>query len=129
MLARILAERLSPVFGVTLVVENRPGAGGMVGTEYVAKQAADGYTILVTTITHVTNVSFFKKLPYEPIKDFEPISLVADCPVWFVAKAALPPKDLSELVAWMKENPGKATVGIGGVGGHSLHGAPDDSGR
>jgi tripartite-type tricarboxylate transporter receptor subunit TctC len=51
------------------------------------------------------------------VKDFEPISLVTDCPVWFVAKAALPPKDLRELVAWMKENPGKATVGIGGVGG------------
>src|SRR5262249_15944118 len=59
--------------------------------------------------------------PYAPrfdvVRDFEPISLVADCPVWFVGKAALPPKDLRELVAWMKENPGKATVGIGGVGG------------
>src|SRR5205823_6507205 len=56
-------------------------------------------------------------LPFDVEKDFEPISLVADCPVWFVARAALPPKDLRELIAWMKENPGKATVGIGGVGG------------
>src|SRR6516162_1188601 len=58
-------------------------------------------------------------LQFDVVKDFEPISLVADCPVWFVAKAALPPKDLGELVAWLKANPGKATVGIAGVGGGS----------
>jgi tripartite-type tricarboxylate transporter receptor subunit TctC len=56
-------------------------------------------------------------LPFDVVKDFEPISLVADCPVWFVAKASLPQKDLRELITWMKENPGKATVGIGGIGG------------
>src|SRR5262249_59889523 len=66
--------------------------------------------------THVVNGATYT-LPCDLVKDFEPISLVADCPVWFVARADLLPKDLSELIAWMKQNPGKATVGIGGVGG------------
>ena len=66
--------------------------------------------------THVVNAATYS-LQFDVVKDFEPISLVADCPVWFVAKKTLPPKDLTELVAWLKANPGKATVGIAGVGG------------
>ncbi len=99
-LARILANRMKEALGQSVVVENPTGAAGTIGTGRVARAVPDGYT-----------------LPFDVVQDFEPISLVADCPVWFVARADLPPKDLSHLIAWMKQNPGKATVGIGGVGG------------
>src|SRR5437899_11711741 len=116
-LARILAERMTVTLGQSVIVENPTGAAGTIGTGRVARSAPDGYTtILGHWQTHVVNGATYA-LPFDVVKDFEPISLIADCPVWFVAKAALPPKDLGELVAWMKENPGKATVGIGGVGG------------
>src|SRR5262245_9236669 len=116
-LARVLAERMKAALGQSVIVENPTGAAGTIGTGRVARAAPDGYTVILGHWqTHVVNGATYA-LPFDVVKDFEPISLVADCPVWFVAKAALPPKDLRELVAWMKENPGKATVGIGGVGG------------
>ena len=116
-LARVLAERMKGALGQSVIVENPTGAAGTIGTGRVARAAPDGYTVILGHWqTHVVNGATYA-LPFDVVKDFEPISLVADCPVWFVAKAALPPKDLGELVAWMKENPGKATVGIGGVGG------------
>ena len=116
-LARVLAERMKAALGQSVIVENPTGAAGTIGTGRVARAAPDGYTVILGHWqTHVVNGATYA-LPFDVVKDFEPISLIADCPVWFVAKAALPPKDLRELVAWMKENPGKATVGIGGVGG------------
>jgi tripartite-type tricarboxylate transporter receptor subunit TctC len=116
-LGRILAERMAVTLGQSLIIENPTGAAGTIGTGRVARSAPDGYTtILGHWQTHVINGATFT-LAFDLVKDFEPISLVADCPVWFVAKAALPPKDLAELIAWLKQNPGKATVGIGGVGG------------
>jgi tripartite-type tricarboxylate transporter receptor subunit TctC len=116
LLARILSERLGPVFGVPLLVENRPGAGGIVGTEYVAKQAADGYTILVTTITHVTNASFFKKLPYEPIQDFEPVSLVATIPFVMAVNASSRVRSVKDLIESARAKPGTVTYASGGIG-------------
>ena len=116
-LARVLAERMKAALGQSVIVENPTGAAGTIGTGRVARAAPDGYTVILGHWqTHVVNGATYT-LPFDVVKDFEPISLVADCPVWFVAKAALLPKDLKELVVWMKENPGKATVGIGGVGG------------
>src|SRR5216684_3743092 len=116
-LARVLAERMKGALGQSVIVENPTGAAGTIGTGRVARAAPDGYTVILGHWqTHVVNGATYA-LPFDVVEDFEPISLVADCPVWFVAKAALPPKDLAELIAWMKENPGKATVGIGGVGG------------
>src|SRR5712692_5066354 len=116
-LARILAERMTVTLGQSVIVENPTGAAGTIGTGRVARSAPDGYTtILGHWQTHVINGATYT-LSFDVVKDFEPISLVADCPVWFIAKSALPPQDLAELIAWMKENPGKATVGIGGVGG------------
>lgn len=79
-LGRVMAEKLGAAMGQPVIVENRPGAGGNVGTEYVAKQPADGYTILVSANTHVVNINFFKKLPYDPIKDFAAIIHVANVP-------------------------------------------------
>ncbi len=116
-LARVLAERMKGALGQSVIVENPTGAAGTIGTGRVARAAPDGYTVILGHWqTHVVNGATYA-LPFDLVEDFEPISLVADCPVWFVAKAALPPKDLAELIAWMKESPGKATVGIGGVGG------------
>jgi tripartite-type tricarboxylate transporter receptor subunit TctC len=116
-LARILAERMRGALGQSVIVENPTGAGGTVGTGRVARAAPDGYTIILGHWqTHVINGATYT-LPFDVVKDFEPVSLVADCSVWIVARQTLPPKDLSELVTWLKENPGKATVGVPGVGG------------
>jgi tripartite-type tricarboxylate transporter receptor subunit TctC len=116
-LARILANRMKEALGQSVVVENPTGAAGTIGTGRVARAAPDGYTLILGHWqTHVVNGATYT-LPFDVVQDFEPISLVADCPVWFVARADLPPKNLSHLIAWMKQNPGKATVGIGGVGG------------
>jgi tripartite-type tricarboxylate transporter receptor subunit TctC len=116
-LGRILAERMTVTLGQSVIIENPTGAAGTIGTGRVARSAPDGYTtILGHWQTHVINGATYT-LSFDLVNDFEPISLVADCPVWFVAKAALPPKDLAELIVWLKANPGKATVGIGGVGG------------
>jgi tripartite-type tricarboxylate transporter receptor subunit TctC len=117
-LARILGERMKGPLGQTLIVENPTGAAGTIGTGRVARSTPDGYTLILGHWqTHVINGATFTSLPFDVVKDFEPISLVADCPVSFVGKASLPPKDMTELIAWLKANPGKATVGIGGVGG------------
>src|SRR5438105_2215050 len=116
-LARILADRMKGALGQSVIVENPTGAAGTIGTGRVARAAPDGYTVILGHWqTHVVNGATYA-LPYDLVEDFTPISLVADCPVWFVGKATLPPKNLGELIAWMKDNPGKATVGIGGVGG------------
>src|SRR5215510_10167227 len=116
-LARILAERMRLSLGQSVIIENPTGAGGTIGTGRVARAAPDGYTIILGHWqTHVVNGATYS-LPFDVVKDFEPVSLVADCPVWIVAKQALPAKDLTELIAWLKDNPGKATVGIPGVGG------------
>jgi len=117
-LARILADRMKVSLGQSVIVENPTGAGGTIGTGRVARSAPDGYTtILGHWQTHVINGATFNALPFDVVKDFEPVSLVADNPVSFVGNVALPPKNLTELIAWLKANPGKATVGIGGVGG------------
>jgi tripartite-type tricarboxylate transporter receptor subunit TctC len=116
-IARVLAERMKRALGQTVIVENPTGAGGTIGTGRAARATPDGHTIILGHWqTHVVNGATYS-LQFDVVKDFEPISLVADCPVWMVAKQALPPKTLKELVAWLKENPGKATVGIAGVGG------------
>src|SRR6202011_3536813 len=116
-LGRVLAERMTVPLAQSVIIENPTGAAGTIGTGRVARSAPDGYTtILGHWQTHVINGATYS-LSFDLVNDFEPISLVADCPVWFIAKAALPPKDLAELIAWLKDNPGKATVGIGGVGG------------
>jgi tripartite-type tricarboxylate transporter receptor subunit TctC len=115
-LARILVERMKGPLGQNLIIENTTGAAGTLGTVRVAR--ADGYTLILGHWqTHVVNGATFGPLPFDAVKDFEPISLVADCPVWFVGRASLAPNDLKELIVWLKANNGKATVGIAGVGG------------
>ena len=113
--ARLIAGALQPVLGQPVVVENKPGAGGNIATAYVAKQPPDGYNLLVTPSSHVGNVYFFAKLPYDPIKDFEPISLVSTTPFIFVVNANLPVNNMMEFLAYARAHPG-LTYGSSGIG-------------
>jgi len=115
LLARVFAERLQPVLGQPVVVENKPGAGGNVGTEFVGKQAPDGYSLLLSSNTHVINVYFFSKLPYDPIKDFEPVTLVATIPFVLTVNSSLPVNDMKEMIAYLRSHPG-STYGTAGIG-------------
>ena len=116
-LARVLAEGMRGVLGQPVIVENVSGAGGSVGTGRVARSAPDGYMLSLGHVqTHVINGAT-QNLNYDVVKDFEPVTLIADTPQWLVAKAAFPASNLKELVAWLKANPGKASAGTVGVGG------------
>src|SRR5499427_6575748 len=104
---RILAQKLSDSFGKTFVIENRGGANGNIGTEAAAKSAADGSTLLFTGAGFVTNPSLYKSVPYDPVKDFDPISLMALGPNVLVVHPSLPVKSVAELIALAKAQPGK----------------------
>jgi tripartite-type tricarboxylate transporter receptor subunit TctC len=108
--------------GQPVIIENVSGAGGSIGVGRVARAAPDGYTVSIGHWqTHVLNGASYH-LSYDVVKDFEPVSLLADTPQWIVARKDLPAKDLNELIAWLKENPGKATAGTVGVGGPEITG-------
>ena len=113
--ARLIATNLQPALGQPVIVENKPGAGGNIATVYVAKQPADGYTLLLTPSSHVGNVYFFAKLPYDPINDFEPISQVSTTPFIFVVNASTPVASMKEFLAYARANPG-LTYGSAGIG-------------
>jgi tripartite-type tricarboxylate transporter receptor subunit TctC len=114
MLARVLAERLAPILGQSVIVENRPGGGTNIGTDYVAKQPADGHTILLTQNTLATNVSFYKKLPFDPVKDLDPVSLIANTPLVMVVNITSSVKTVADLVALAKSR--HVTFASAGVG-------------
>ena len=116
-LGRILAEAMRASLGQPVVIENVSGAGGAIGVARVARASPDGYTLSLGHVqTHVINAAT-QTLPYDVVKDFEPVSLLADTPQWIVARSAFPATSLQEMIAWMKANPGKATAGAVGVGG------------
>jgi tripartite-type tricarboxylate transporter receptor subunit TctC len=116
-LTRILAEHVRISLDQPVIIENVSGAGGSIGVGRVARAAPDGYTVSIGHwATHVLNGASYQ-LQYDVVNDFEPVSLLADTPQWIVARKTLPAKDLRELIAWLKENPGKAMVGTVGVGG------------
>jgi len=114
---RILAQKLSESFGKTFVIENRGGANGNIGTEAAAKSASDGSTLLFTGAGFVTNPSLYKSVPYDPVKDFDPISLMALGPNVLVVHPSLPVKSVAELIALAKAQPGK--IGFAGSGSGS----------
>jgi tripartite-type tricarboxylate transporter receptor subunit TctC len=115
--ARIVAQKLSEKLGQSIVIENRGGAGGTLGTAVVAKAAPDGYTLTVaSTSTHVVAPSVYTKLDYDPVKDFAPVSLMAVSPYLLVVNPSLPAKTLKELVALAKKQPGKLNYASAGVG-------------
>ena len=116
MTARVLAEGMQASFGQPVIVEDVTGAAGSIGTGRVARAPADGYTLCFGgLITHVVNGAVLT-LPYDVLKDFEPVSLIAETKLIIVAKKAMPANDLRALIAWLKANPDKASQGSGGEG-------------
>jgi len=117
LIMRMLAPHLSTYLGQPVVTENRPGAGGIVGTAYVAKQPPDGYTWLFTTASHTNIPPFNENVPYDPVKDFTHVTLaVQNFGQVLVVNPALPAKNVQELLALAKKNPGKLTYGSAGIG-------------
>jgi tripartite-type tricarboxylate transporter receptor subunit TctC len=115
--ARVLADKLGPLLGQAVVVENRVGAGTLVGTEAAAKAPADGYTLLLGGLSNIAlNPGLYAKLPYDPLKDFTPVGLAATWSYTLVARKDLPHKDLRELIAFARDNPEKVTFASAGKG-------------
>ena len=118
---RIVAQKLQEAFSQSFVVENKPGAAGIVGTEYTAKSPPDGYTFMMGNIgTHAINVSLYKKLAYDPVKDFAPVSMVADLPLLLLVHPSVPANSVKELIALARSQPGKLNFSTSGAGG-SMH--------
>jgi tripartite-type tricarboxylate transporter receptor subunit TctC len=115
-IARVLAERFSKAFGQQFVVENRPGAGNMIGIESVARSAPDGYTLLMVPSTLALNSVLYQKVNYDPIRDFAPITLAATAPNVLVVNPSVPAQTLTEFIALAKKKPGELTYGTPGVG-------------
>jgi tripartite-type tricarboxylate transporter receptor subunit TctC len=116
-LARTIGEKLSVALGQPVIIENKPGAGGGLGADFTAKAAPDGYTIMGGTIsTHAINASLYKTLPYDPVKDFVPITLIARVPNMLVVNPEIPAKNVAELIALLKANPGKYSFASSGNG-------------
>ena len=116
-LARIVGQKLSERWGQPVVVENKPGAGGNVGTDYVAKSPGDGYTLLMSYVgTQAINGSVYKSLTYEPFKDFAPVATLATVPFALVVNQAFPVKSAGELISYAKAHPGAVNFGSAGNG-------------
>ena len=115
-LGRLVADKLGQTWGTNFVVENRPGAGGNIGTDAVAKAEPNGDTLLIVSVGMATNQYLYPKLNYDPAKDLAPITMVALVPNLLVVNNQLPVKSVAELVAYAKANPGKLTYGSSGVG-------------
>ena len=119
---RLLAQHMQKNFGQPFIVENRAGAGGNLGAAAVAKAAPDGYTFLVGTVsTHAINPFLYSKLPYDTVKDFAPVSLIARLPNILVVHPSLPVNNVQELVAYLKANPDKLSYGSSGAGTSMTH--------
>jgi tripartite-type tricarboxylate transporter receptor subunit TctC len=117
MFARMLAQGLQQKYGSPFIVDNRPGAGGNVGAAAVARAAADGYTLLVGTVsTHAINPFIYRNLPLDAEKDFQPVSLIARLPNMLVVNNKIPAKTVAELVEHLKQNAGKLSYGSSGAG-------------
>lgn len=116
-MARTIGQKLNEAWGQPVVVEARPGAGGIIGSEAVAKSAPDGYTLIMGNAgSHSVNPSLYRKLPYDPLKDFSPIALVSSAPNILIVHPSLPVKSAKELIALAKSRPGELTFGSGGNG-------------
>ena len=116
-LARTIGQKLTEAWGQAVIIDNRPGANGNIGSEYAAKATPDGYTLLMVTAgTHGINPGLYRKLGFDAVKDFAPVSLVAMVPNVFVVNNGVPAKDLKEFIAYAKANQGKLNYGSPGNG-------------
>lgn len=123
-MARTLAQVLGPQLGRTVLVENRPGAGGNLAADAVAKAAPDGNTLLMSFTSHAINASLYPSLPFDPVKDFTPLTMVSTSPSVLVAHPKVPANNIKELIALAKSKPGQLNFAIGALGS-SLHMAGD----
>jgi len=115
--ARVMSAKLTDMFGQTFLVENKTGAGGNIGADLVAKAPPDGYTLLMATVsTHAINPGLYKKMPYDPVKDFAPVGQVGVTPCVLAVHPSLPVNGVQELIALLKANPGKYSYGSSGMG-------------
>lgn len=119
-IARSLADKLTVSLGQSVIVENKAGASNNLGTDFVAKSAPDGYTLVIVASSHATNKHLFKTLPYDPIKDFAPVAYTHVVPLLLAVHPSVPVKNVTELVAWIKANPNQASFASSGPGS-SLH--------
>ena len=114
---RIVAQRLEASLGQPVVIENKPGANSIVGAESVARSAPDGYTVLMVIAAHAANATLYAgKLPFDPVKSFEPVSVVGIAPLILTVNNAFPAKDARELIAYARANPGRISFGSSGIG-------------
>lgn len=119
-IARLVGQKLAAATGQQVLIDNRPGAGGAIGAEAAAKSAADGYTIFLAGVaTHGINPNLRRKLGYDPVRDFDPVSLIASAPLLVVVHPSLPVKSVKQLVALAKAQPGKINYASNGAGGSS----------
>jgi len=119
-LARLIGQKLTAATGQQVIIDNRPGAGGAIGAEVAAKSAPDGYTIFLAGVaTHGINPNLRKKLPYDPIRDFDAVSLIASAPLLVVVHPSLPVTSVKQLIALAKKEPGKINYASNGAGGSS----------
>ncbi len=114
--ARAIVPKLQDVLGQRILIDNKPGAGSNIGTEYAARQPADGYTILLGTVANAINMRLYKKLNYDLLRDFEAVTLVSTAPAVLVVHPSLPVNNVRELIALTKANPGKYNYASSGVG-------------
>ena len=115
--SRVVAQDLNESWGQPVIVENNPGGGGNIGSDFVAKAPPDGYTLVMGNIgSHAVNPYLIKNMPYDPLKDFQPVAFVLDAEGLLVVNPSVPSKTVTELIAYIKANPGKISYGSGGVG-------------
>ena len=115
-LARPIAQEMTKFFGQPVIVDFKPGAGSTIGADTVAKSAPDGHTVVMMLSAHAINATLMPKLPYDTVKDFAPVTLVATTPLVLVANPGVPVNNVKELIAYAKANPGKLNFGSGGTG-------------
>ena len=116
LIARLVSARLAPLLGQAIVVENRVGANGVVGEEYLSRQKPDGYTIMFVPSGHAINNSVYKNISYDPERDFSPIILINSVPMAVVVRPGLKADSMADLIQLAREKPGSVTFGSGGIG-------------
>jgi tripartite-type tricarboxylate transporter receptor subunit TctC len=116
-MARIIAQKLNESWHQAVIVDNKPGASGIVGSEIVAKSVADGYTLLMQGTQHSINLSLYKQLPFDTLRDFAPVAFIGSAPFLLVVHPSVPANSVSELIAYIKTRPGGLNYGSSGIGG------------
>src|SRR5258708_38594206 len=115
-MARLVGQHLSAGIGQQIVIDNRPGASGILGSEVVSRAAPDGYTLLIANVSLVVNPYLYPRMPYDPLKDFMPVTMVNPAPLLLVVHPSIAAKSVTELIAYAKSHPAQLNYGSGGLG-------------